>query len=74
VASGAIYIDVEYNPEILGCPVSAARWISTPPAALHSVGETLAPHDEIAHVTAIAGPSTIMATVVVRNTAGLYAC
>jgi hypothetical protein len=34
----------------------------------------LATHDEIAHVTAIARPSTILATVVVRNTAGLYAC
>ncbi|WP_217239137.1 Lrp/AsnC family transcriptional regulator [Streptomyces sp. AC555_RSS877] len=73
LASGAVYIDVEYHTEAIGHPVAAVLWITTTPAALHSVGEALATHDEIAHAAATAGPSNIMATVVVRSTAHLYA-
>ncbi|GGX90836.1 Lrp/AsnC family transcriptional regulator [Streptomyces anandii] len=73
VASGAIYIDVEYAPESLGHRVGAALWITAAPAALHRVGQALARHPEIAHVTATAGPSNLMATAVTRGTADLYA-
>ena len=73
LASGAVYIDVEYNSETLGYPTAAVLWITTTPAALHSVGETLATHDQVAHAAATAGPSNILATVVVRSTADLYA-
>ncbi|MCX4704797.1 Lrp/AsnC family transcriptional regulator [Streptomyces sp. NBC_01352] len=73
LASGAVYIDVEYDTESIGYPVSAVLWITTTPAALHTVGEALATHDEIAHAAATAGPSNIIATVVVRSTAHLYA-
>ncbi|MEU8556449.1 Lrp/AsnC family transcriptional regulator [Streptomyces anthocyanicus] len=72
LASGAVYIDVEYDPDILGYRTDAALWITTSPAALHRVGEALAAHDEIAHVAATAGPSNIIATAVVRSTADLY--
>ncbi|MGV9940235.1 Lrp/AsnC family transcriptional regulator [Streptomyces sp. NPDC003401] len=72
-ASGAVYVDVEYHPEILGLPLAAALWITTTPAALHSVGEALAGHDEVAHAAATAGPSHIVVTAVARDTAGLYA-
>ena len=56
LASGAIYIDVEYDSETIGYPLAAALWITTTPAALHSVGETLASHDEIASRRRLRGP------------------
>ncbi|KUM98654.1 AsnC family transcriptional regulator [Streptomyces cellostaticus] len=73
LASGAVYIDVEYNSDILGYSRAAVLWITTAPAALHTVGEALATHDEIAFASATAGPSHIVVTVVVRDTASLYA-
>ncbi|MEU6086821.1 AsnC family transcriptional regulator [Streptomyces sp. NPDC047085] len=73
LGSGAVFIDVEYDSETLGHPRAALLWITTAPAALHSVGEALAGHDEIAFASATAGPSHIVATVVVRDTAHLYA-
>lgn len=73
LASGAVYVDVEYHSETIGFPVAAVLWITTTPAALTAVGKALAAHDEIAHAAAIAGPCSIVATAVVRNTADLYA-
>ncbi|MFD9392441.1 Lrp/AsnC family transcriptional regulator [Streptomyces sp. NPDC060000] len=73
LASGAVYIDVEYHSECLGYPLAALLWITTAPSALHSVGEALATHDEVAFASATAGPSHIVVTAVVRDTAGLYA-
>ncbi|MFJ3669247.1 Lrp/AsnC family transcriptional regulator [Streptomyces sp. NPDC090106] len=73
LASGALYIDVEYDCGVFGFPMSAALWITTTPAAMTAVGEALAAHDEIAHAAATAGPSNLMATAVVRGSAHLYA-
>ncbi|MEU5537150.1 Lrp/AsnC family transcriptional regulator [Streptomyces sp. NPDC020362] len=73
LASGAVYVDVEYNSEVLGYARAAVLWITTAPAALHAVGEALATHDEIAFASATAGPSHIVVTAVVRDTASLYA-
>ncbi|MQY39755.1 hypothetical protein SRB17_77820 [Streptomyces sp. RB17] len=73
VASGAIYIDVEYDLAGLGYGTHAALWITAAPAALHAVGQALAVHDEVAYATATAGPSNLLVTVVVRSTADLYA-
>ncbi|MEU8982554.1 Lrp/AsnC family transcriptional regulator [Streptomyces sp. NPDC058467] len=73
IASGAVYIDVEYHSEILGYPLAACLWITAAPAALHSVGEALATHDEIAFASATAGSSNIVVTAVARDTAALYA-
>jgi DNA-binding Lrp family transcriptional regulator len=73
LASGAVYIDVEYHSEFLGYPLAAVLWITTTQSALHAVGEALATHDEIAFASATAGPSHIVVTAVVRDTAGLYA-
>jgi DNA-binding Lrp family transcriptional regulator len=73
LASGAVYLDVEYHSEAIGYQVAAALWLTTTPAALHSVGEALATHDQIAHAAATAGPTNLTATAVLRNTAELYA-
>jgi DNA-binding Lrp family transcriptional regulator len=72
IASGAIYIDIEYDSEVFGYARAAVLWITATPAALHSVGEALSTHDEIAYASATAGPSNIVVTAVVKNTAGLY--
>ncbi|WP_225835604.1 Lrp/AsnC family transcriptional regulator [Streptomyces sp. NK08204] len=73
IASGAVYIDVEYHTEILGYSAAAILWITTTPGALHTVGQTLAGHDQVAFASATAGPSHIVVTAVVRDTADLYA-
>ncbi|MET8642500.1 Lrp/AsnC family transcriptional regulator [Streptomyces sp. NPDC004675] len=73
LASDAVYIDTEYNADLFGHSVAAVLWITAAPAALHSVGEALATHPEIAHASATAGPSNIVATAVVRSTQELYA-
>ncbi|MBX7551056.1 Lrp/AsnC family transcriptional regulator [Streptomyces sp. tea 10] len=72
LASGAIYLDVEYPPRIFGYPVSALLWITAVPAALSAVGRALAAHGPIAHVSATAGSSNLVASVVARSTADLY--
>ncbi|WP_345052749.1 Lrp/AsnC family transcriptional regulator [Streptomyces rameus] len=73
LASGAVYTDIEYDCGPLGHPKAAILWITTSPGALDSVGRTLATHDEIAFASATAGPSHIVVTAVVRDTAALYA-
>ncbi|MFI6333912.1 Lrp/AsnC family transcriptional regulator [Streptomyces sp. NPDC050535] len=73
LASGAVYIDVEYHSEILGYPLAALLWITTAPDALHTVGQALATHAEVAFASATAGSSNIVVTAVVRDTADLYA-
>ncbi|MWA14780.1 AsnC family transcriptional regulator [Streptomyces sp. BA2] len=73
LASGAIYIDIEYVNTLIGLPVAAMLWITTAPWAMDSVGKALASHAEIAHATAVAGPSNIMATAVARDIPALYA-
>ncbi|MFF5496508.1 Lrp/AsnC family transcriptional regulator [Streptomyces aquilus] len=73
LASGAVYIDIEYHSEALGFPRAASLWITAAPGALHSVGQALAAHDEVAFASATAGPSHLVTTVVVRDTAALYA-
>ncbi|MFC8125013.1 Lrp/AsnC family transcriptional regulator [Streptomyces sp. NPDC057302] len=73
LASGAIYIDIEYANELIGLHVGAMLWITTAPWALDTVGKALASHAEIAHATAVAGPSNIMVTAVTRDIPALYA-
>ncbi|MBK3571973.1 Lrp/AsnC family transcriptional regulator [Streptomyces sp. MBT62] len=72
IGSGAVYIDIEYDSEVFGYPRAAVLWITATPAALHSVGEALATHDQIAYASATAGTSNIVVTAVVKDTAGLY--
>jgi DNA-binding Lrp family transcriptional regulator len=72
IGSGAVYIDIEFDSEVFGYTRAAVLWITATPAALQSVGEALATHDEIAYASATAGPSNIVVTAVVKDTAGLY--
>ncbi len=73
LASGAVFVDSECDPGILGRPVAAILWITAAPATLHSVGEALAGHTPIAHASAATGPCNIIATALAESTADLYA-
>ncbi|MGW5735679.1 MULTISPECIES: Lrp/AsnC family transcriptional regulator [Streptomyces] len=73
LASGVIYVDIEYANALIGLHVGAMLWITTAPWAMDSVGRALASHAEIAHATAVAGPSNLMATAVARDIPALYA-
>ncbi|MEU6391539.1 Lrp/AsnC family transcriptional regulator [Streptomyces sp. NPDC046939] len=73
LASGAFYIDIEYDTTRLGYALAAVLWITASPRHLHTVGQALADHQEIAYAAATAGPSNIVVTAVARDTADLYA-
>ncbi|MFJ9350755.1 Lrp/AsnC family transcriptional regulator [Streptomyces sp. NPDC101237] len=73
LGSGAVHVDVEYRCEVLGFATTAVLWITTTPAAMHSVGQALAGHEEVAFAAATAGPSHLVVTAVLRDTAHLYA-
>ncbi|MEV8019976.1 AsnC family transcriptional regulator [Streptomyces sp. NPDC086554] len=72
LASGALYIDIEYDSALVGFHVGSMLWITAAPWALDTVGKTLATHAEIAHASAVAGASNIMATAVARDIPSLY--
>ncbi|MFJ4716724.1 Lrp/AsnC family transcriptional regulator [Streptomyces sp. NPDC088785] len=72
LASGALFIDVEYDTLRLGYGITALLWITAAPRHLDDVGRALAEHPEIAHAAATAGPSNLVATVLARDTADLY--
>ncbi|MFI9773634.1 Lrp/AsnC family transcriptional regulator [Streptomyces sp. NPDC051956] len=73
IASGSLYIDIEYDTTRLGFTNGAVLWITAAPASLDTVGRALAGHEEIAYAAATAGPSNLVVTVVTRDTADLYA-
>ncbi|MFE0107314.1 Lrp/AsnC family transcriptional regulator [Streptomyces sp. NPDC059009] len=71
--SGAVYIDIEYDLALLGLRTQAMLWITAAPWALDAVGKELATHVEVAHASAVAGPSNIMVSAIARDNAALYA-
>ncbi|MEU5343534.1 Lrp/AsnC family transcriptional regulator [Streptomyces sp. NPDC020766] len=73
LGSGALFIDIEYDSALIGFAVGAILWITTAPDALEAVGSAMAAHREVAHAGATSGPSNLVATVVARDTAELYA-
>ncbi|MEU8861920.1 Lrp/AsnC family transcriptional regulator [Streptomyces umbrinus] len=73
LGSGALFVDIEYDTALVGFSVGAILWITAAPGAMDEVGSALAEHEEIAHAAATAGPSNLVASVVARDTAALYA-
>ncbi|MEV6700857.1 Lrp/AsnC ligand binding domain-containing protein [Streptomyces sp. NPDC051453] len=73
IGSGSLCIDIEYDTARLGFTNGAVLWITAAPASPDSVGRALSEHREIACAAATAGPSNLVATVVTRDTAALYA-
>ncbi|WP_369215113.1 Lrp/AsnC family transcriptional regulator [Streptomyces flavofungini] len=71
--SGALYIDTEYDTERFGFATAALLWITVEPGSLDAVGRAMAGHPEVAHASATTGPSNLVASVLTRDTAELYA-
>jgi DNA-binding Lrp family transcriptional regulator len=72
LASGALYIDTQFDSERLGHRNAALLWITAAPSALASVGRALATHPEVAFASASAGPCNILAVILNRDTEALY--
>ncbi|WP_163511828.1 Lrp/AsnC family transcriptional regulator [Fodinicola acaciae] len=70
--SGAMYFDVEFDPEPLGFHTTAMLWLTVSPAALASVGKAVGQHPEIAFAAATTGTSNLCAVAICRNSAHLY--
>ncbi|WP_030355820.1 Lrp/AsnC family transcriptional regulator [Streptomyces scopuliridis] len=72
LASGALYIDVQYDQTILGDTTRAILWITAAPAALDQVGRALATHPEVTFAGATAGSCNLMAFIVCRDSTTMY--
>jgi DNA-binding Lrp family transcriptional regulator len=66
--TGAIYLDVQFDPARLGYDCRCALWLTVAPAALATVGGELATHREIVFAAATSGAPNLVATVVCRDT------
>lgn len=70
--SGALLIQLEFDPRALGYRVQARLWMSVRPSGLVAVAETLATHPEVSFVGITTGTTNLMAEVICRDTADLY--
>jgi DNA-binding Lrp family transcriptional regulator len=70
--TGAIFFEVEVNTRLMGYQVEARLWMSVPPSQLAAVGNALAEHPEVAFAAAITGSTNLLASVICRDSAGLY--
>ncbi|MGR6923592.1 Lrp/AsnC family transcriptional regulator [[Actinomadura] parvosata] len=71
-ASGAVNVQLDYSPRLLGYRSEARLWMSVRPSALLDVATTLAGHPEIAFVAVTTGPANLLATALCRDSAALY--
>ncbi|MDI3315342.1 MAG: Lrp/AsnC family transcriptional regulator [Mycobacterium sp.] len=71
-ASGTLLYDVELLPERLGYRVNAMLWLTVAPRHLHSVGEQIAVHDEIAFAAAVSGRNNLIAVAICQDADDLY--
>ncbi|MFJ2742843.1 Lrp/AsnC family transcriptional regulator [Streptomyces sp. NPDC087440] len=71
-ASGALFVDVQFDSERIGHTSAALLWITAAPSALATVGAALATHPEVAFASAAAGPCNVLAVVLNRDTEALY--
>lgn len=60
-ARGALFLDVDIEPAVLGVTVSALLWMQVAPAHLDAVARELAGHPELAMVAATTGPTNLVA-------------
>jgi DNA-binding Lrp family transcriptional regulator len=72
LAAGAVFVDAEVAPRLLGFHTSAMLWVSAAPSALEQVGAELAVHAETAFVGATTGPTNLVASVLCRDNDDLY--
>lgn len=72
MAAGAVFVDAEVAPKLLGFRTWAMLWISAAPAALERVGHELSLHPESAFVAATTGVTNLVASVLCRDNDDLY--
>lgn len=72
LTSGAIFVDAEVAPRLLGFRAWAMLWISAAPDALERVGREIAAHPESAFVAATTGTTNVVASVLCRDSDDLY--
>jgi DNA-binding Lrp family transcriptional regulator len=60
-SSGAVFLDVEISPALLGARTQALLWMGVAPARLERTALALAEHDELAFVAATTGPTNLVA-------------
>jgi len=72
LASGAIFIDVEWDTEGFGFPHGTLLAITVAPRHLDTVGRALAAHPEVAFAGATTGSTNLAAVAVTRDSAHLY--
>jgi DNA-binding Lrp family transcriptional regulator len=72
LSTGAAYVDVDLSIEALGFTTLASIWMTVAPAHLDEVGYRIAELPESAYVAAVSGPANLIASVVTRDTSGLY--
>jgi DNA-binding Lrp family transcriptional regulator len=70
--AGALFWDLEVDAPAFGFHTEAWLWMSVRPSKLAEVGAELATHPEMAFAAATTGPSNIAASVLCRDSAGLY--
>ena len=71
-ASGAAYLDVEYDYRIYNLLTRVQLWASVDPAELDSAGLALAEHPEVAYACATTGVTNLHAALVCKDLHSLY--
>ncbi|MER6001332.1 Lrp/AsnC family transcriptional regulator [Nonomuraea angiospora] len=70
--SGALTIQLDYSPRLLGYRAEARLWMAVRPSELLHVAGTLAGHPEISFASVTTGPTNLLATAICRDNADLY--
>ena len=71
-ASGAVFLDVEFDYRIYGLTAPALLWASVPPAELETAGLALAGHPEVAYACATTGATNLHAVLLCKDIHSLY--
>ncbi|MFC5185501.1 Lrp/AsnC family transcriptional regulator [Actinomadura harenae] len=70
--TGALLIQLEFDPRVLGYRAQARLWMSVRPSGLVAVAETMATHPEVSFVGVTTGPANLVAEVICRDNTHLY--
>ncbi|WP_342791870.1 Lrp/AsnC family transcriptional regulator [Kitasatospora atroaurantiaca] len=70
--SGALYLDVEIDPLLLGFESQAVLLATVAPGELAAVGAAIGRHREVPFAAAITGSANLLAVVVCRDTDAFY--
>ncbi|MEU4695142.1 Lrp/AsnC family transcriptional regulator [Actinoplanes sp. NPDC023714] len=72
LGTGALFTDVEIDPDALGFRGRVMLFLSVAPSRLAEAGAALAGHKEVVFAAATTGPTNLTATVICEDMAGFY--